>query len=192
MRAIVVVAIVFNVLTLSSTAARSEDNPAELREETAKLRVELQEAQAKIASLEAKVKQLRQKLAENAESKKTRSQFDPFNVGTTFSGSRFYRQKGANPKSEQLWTLTVSERDEGRFKGHIQFKSMDGRRQKVEVSGVAPPNGRGNIRFKTVNGGTFQQEFLGTTVDGQRLALKFRGTGIRGDRVFGDANLERN
>jgi hypothetical protein len=186
------VGILLATLVLSPASARSEDEATALKQENEKLKDELKKAQAKIASLEAQMKQLRQKLAEKSQTKTQHAQSDPFSVGTTFSGSRFYRQKGANQTDEQLWTLTVTEREKGRFKGLIEFKSLDGRKQKIDVSGTAPPNGKGTIRFKTVSGGTFNQEFNGATTDGRRLALKFKGTGIRGDQVFGDGNLERN
>lgn len=177
----------FLAMVLSLATYAHADDVDELKQENQRLAQELKVAQARIKQLEKSLK----KRANDEKSEAKEQASDPFNIGSTFKGSRFYQQKGANPLNAQPWTLEIKTRDKAQFSGEIRFQSVDKRSQRLPVSGTAPPSGKGAVKFSITNGGVFKQDFNGSIKGGKRIELRFEGTGNTGGRVFGTGNLER-
>jgi hypothetical protein len=170
---------------LIGTFASGAEDVESLKAENERLVADLEKALARIRRLEAQIERLRS----DKETGDEAADADPFAVGARFEGSRFYKQKGADPKKAQLWSLSIKTRDNARFTGVLRWKSIDGRTQTPTVTGKAPPSGKGDVTFG-FSTGVFKQKFVGRMEDGQHIELRFSGTGVIGDRVFGTGNLE--
>jgi hypothetical protein len=114
-------------------------------------------------------------------------QSDPFAVGSTYRGNRFFFDNmGKVAGDPQKWSLKVTERKGNTFKGEIIFETREG---KVEypVEGTAPAAGDGAVRFAGEKG-LFMQAFAGMIKKGE-IGLQFAGRSVRGTAVKGTAVL---
>jgi hypothetical protein len=113
---------------------------------------------------------------------------DPFAVGSTWSGARYYTQPGADRAKGQDWALTVLTRAGESFTGTIAYTSLDGAKQVIPVAGTAPRGGDGPVEFATTGNGVTQQQFSGSLA-GRNVSLTFSGFGVAGTAVTGTARL---
>lgn len=162
-----------------------DDGITKLKKENQKLLAIIQELEREIQALKTERDTLKREL--RTERKKSKAaERDLFEVGASWSGSRFVR----GVKQSQAWRLVVTSREGSSFKGEIQFVSPDKKSQQIDVSGTAPAKENGRVVFKTTAVGVFQQSFSGS-LKGEQISLSWEGTTVRGRRVVGTANLAR-
>lgn len=165
-----------------------EKDVARLQEENDNLKMENKELKKQLETLESRLNKKGNSKEKEGEGEAT----DLFSVGTTWSGTRYYTQKGADPSKPQDWQLIITERKGRSFKGDVKFVAIftDKKPVSFQVSGTAPKEDHGQVNFRSVQRGAFDQQYKGLLSDGQ-ITLEFSGTGNKGGPAQGNGTLKQ-
>lgn len=170
---------------LSPSTACDKDENSRLKSEIQKLRDVIKKLEHDLRTVTAERDALKREITRARRSEQL-SNNDLFQLGAKWSGTRFVR----GLKKGQQWSLVITEREDERFSGQIQFVSPDNQAQQLDVSGRAPKTASGKVVFKTNTLGVMQQAFNGV-LKGEQISLSWEGTTVKGRRVVGTANLAK-